>query len=93
MSENVYVYDCTVRGGRHVLVAFYDDHIGQNHDQPTGTTHAVLPVGSRRVRLTQLVTDLDRLTPPSETRDAPGGRLPLLLTEFPVFVEPLDHPQ
>jgi len=90
MPENVYVYECTVRGGRRVLVAFYDDHIAQNHDQPTGTVHAELPVGGRRVRLTQLVTELDQTTPPVETRDVAGRRLALLLTEFPVLVEPFD---
>ena len=89
MPDNVYVYECTVRGGRKVLVAFYDDHVARNHDEPAASTTAVLPVGSRRVRVTPIVTDVDQTAPQVETLDAPGGRLQVKLTEFPVFFEPL----
>ncbi|MCU0980633.1 MAG: hypothetical protein MUF25_15900, partial [Pirellulaceae bacterium] len=87
MSNNVYVYECTVRGGRQVLVAFYDDHLARNHDEPAGSMTAVVPVGSRRVRATHIVTEIDQASPRTETLDAPSGRLRLTLTEFPVFLE------
>lgn len=92
MSEYVYVYECTVRGGRKVLVAFYDDHIARNHDEPAASTTALLPVGSRCARVTHIVTEVDETTPRVETLDAPGGRLRLELTGFPVFVESVDAP-
>lgn len=89
MPEFVYVYECTVRGGRKVLVAFHDDHVARNHDEPPASLPVVLPVGSRRVRVSHLVTDLDQAEPRVETHDAPDGRLRWTLTEFPVFLEPL----
>jgi hypothetical protein len=92
MPENVYVYECAMRDGRKVLVAFHDDHIAQNHDEPTGTAAAVLPVGFPRCRLTSIVTQIDQAEPRVELLDAPGGRLKLTLTEFPVFVEGASAP-
>jgi hypothetical protein len=89
MPEYVYVYECTVRGGRRVFVAFYDDHVARNHDEPMGGTSVVLSPGSRRVRLTHVVTEIDQPRPQSDVLEAPGGRLRLRLTEFPVFLEPL----
>jgi hypothetical protein len=92
MPEFIYLYECTVRGGRKVWVAFHDDHVARNHDEPPPSVAAVLPVGSRRVCVTQLVTDVDQTAPCVETHDAPGGRLRLSLSELPLFLEPLESP-
>ena len=48
MPKNVYVYECVVKDGERVLVAFYDDHIGQNHDEPLGITQVEIPVPGKR---------------------------------------------
>jgi hypothetical protein len=88
MPEYLFVYECTVRGGRKVLVAFCDDHIGQNHDEPLAEMEAVLPCPDGPVRLTHIVTDLDATQPRTELLRAVGGRLSLRLTEYPVFLEP-----
>jgi hypothetical protein len=83
MPDYSYVYECTVRSGRKVLVAFFDDHSARNHDEPASSTTALVPVGSRRVRVTHIVTDVDQTAPQSETQDASGGLLRTSLTEFP----------
>ncbi len=51
---------------------------------------AMARVGSRRVRVTHIVSDVDQTAPQVETQDAPGGHLRRSLTEFPLFLEPLD---
>ncbi len=89
MPDHVYVYECTVRGGRKVLVAFLDDHVARNHDEPAPRSAAAVPLGAARARVTHIVTELDQTEPRVEVLDAAGGRLPLRLTGFPVFVEPL----
>ena len=87
MPENVYVYKCTVRGGKKVLVAFYDDHIGQNHDQATGQTSAEIPLEGKRARVTHIITEIDHTEPKVEQVDVDRGTLRLTLTEYPVFIE------
>ena len=89
MPDYVYVYECAVRGGRKVLVAFLDDHVARNHDERAPMVTAAIPIGAARARVTHIVTELDQTEPRVETLDAPGGRLPLPLTAFPAFVEPL----
>ena len=89
LPDYVYVYECTVRGGRKVLVAFYDDHVARNHDEPLQGTTVTLPIRSARARVSHIVTEIDQTAPQVETLDASHGRLEIRLTEFPVFVEPL----
>ena len=88
MGEHRFVYDCTVRGRRRVLVAFCDDHVGQNHDQPHAEMDATIPLADGPARLTHIVTDLDAAEPKTETLQPANGRLRLRLTEYPVFIEP-----
>lgn len=87
MPEYLYVYDCTVRGGRRVLVAFCDDHIGQNHDEPSAEMEAVIPFPSGPARRTHIVTDLNATEPKADLLPAAGGQLRLRLSEYPVFLE------
>ncbi|MBP7934669.1 MAG: SGNH/GDSL hydrolase family protein [Phycisphaerae bacterium] len=87
--DYIYAYQCTVQGGRRVLVAFYDDHIARNHDQETGSGTAILPVGADRVRVTHSITGVDQTEPDVQILASPGGRLAIRLTPFPVFIEPL----
>lgn len=87
MPEYLYVYECTVRGARKVLVAFCDDHIGQNHDEPLAEMDASIPFPDGPVRATHIITALDVTTPKTDWLQATGGRLRLRLTEYPVFLE------
>jgi len=87
LPKHLYAYECTARGGRRVLAAFCDDHVGQNHDQPLAEMDAALPFPDGPVRLTRIVTDLDATEPKTETLQATGGLLRLRLTEYPVFLE------
>lgn len=84
---DIYVYECLVQDGRQVLVAFHDDHIGQNHDQATGETAARIPVQGSRVRITSIVTEIGKTTPQVREVDVAGGVLRTKLTEYPVFIE------
>ncbi len=90
MPEHVYLYECTVRSGRKVYVAFYDDHVARNHDGKPGGATVQLPFNSRRVRLTHIVTQIDQTEARIETRSGSHSRLQIPLTESPVFLEPLD---
>ena len=87
MPENVYVYQCEVKDGHKVLVAFYDDHVGQNHDEPTGQIAAKIPLRGRHARITHIVTQIDRTEPEVVRAALDRGVLRLRLTEYPVFVE------
>jgi hypothetical protein len=86
--ENFYLYECTVRNGRKVLVAVYDDHIGQNHDQPLGSIKADIPFSGSQAKVTHIVTELDQTEPQVELVKVENGRIHLDLSEYPVFIEP-----
>jgi len=88
MPDGLYVYECTVRDGRRVLVAFCDDHVGQNHNQPTAEMEAQIPFPARRATITHIVTEVDRSLPETQQVDVGRGYLRLRLTESPVFIEP-----
>lgn len=90
-SDSVYVYRCDCEGGRTVLVAFCDDHIGQNHDQPSATLTGAIRTPWPRVRVTEIVTQVGQTQPETQIRDVAGGRLRLTLTEYPVFIESADN--
>jgi len=90
MPENVYVYECSVGEGKRVLVAFYDDHVGQNHDEPTGQVDAEIPLTGRHARITHVVTRIDRTEPKVEQAGADAGVLRIRLGEYPVFIEATD---
>lgn len=72
LPEYLYAYECTVRGGRRVLVAFCDDHVVRTttNSSPKWTP----PSHSRTdlVRLTRIVTDLD--VDRTQNRGASGQR-------------------
>ena len=87
LPEGVYVYECSVREGKKVLVAFYDDHIGQNHDEPTGEMAASIPWRGGRARVTHVITEIDQTEPKVELVQPRGGTLRMKLTEYPVFIE------
>jgi hypothetical protein len=86
-APNTYVYECLLQNGRQVLVAFHDDHIGQNHDQPTGVVSADIPVKGSRARVTSIITEIGRKSPQVREADVTGGLLRMQLTEYPVFIE------
>jgi hypothetical protein len=86
-SDSVYIYRCTVKDNKTVLVAFCDDHIGQNHDQPTARISATIPVSWRRASMTHIIKDIGQRIPKVEPVHAAGGRLRIELTEYPVFIE------
>lgn len=88
-GKNVYLYRCLRKDGREVLVAFFDDHIGQNHDQPTGETTATIAVGAGRARVTQIIRRIGQSRAKTVERKTAAGQLRLRLTEYPVFVEPI----
>jgi len=89
MPAGVYVHDCRMRAGRRVLVAFHDDHIGQNHDQPTGSMNAMIPCSARQVRITRIITKIGQTAPDTQITDVAGGSLRIKLTEYPVLIEPV----
>jgi len=84
---DIYVYDCLVKDGRQILVAFYDDHIGQNHDQATGQISAKIPVRGTQARITSSITEIGRPLPKVRKVRVTGGVLRTTLTEYPVFIE------
>jgi hypothetical protein len=88
MPKNVYVYECIVRDGRKVLVAFYDDHIGQNHDEPLGVTQVEIPSSGMHAELTRIIKEIGKTEPVTERLVAKNGKLVLALGEYPVFIEP-----
>ena len=49
--------------GRRVLVAFHDDHIGQNRDQATGEIAAEIPVQGTQAQVTSIITEIGRTEP------------------------------
>lgn len=84
---DVYVYQCTVHNGRRVLVAFYDDHIGQNHNEALGTIPVKIPFGGVSARLTHIITEIGQTHPEVEQLKSNAGVLQVTLSEFPVFIE------
>jgi len=87
VPDTAYAYECLVRGGRKVIVAFCDDHIAQNHDEPTGTVAIAIPFDAPSARLTHIVAEPDETEPKVETLRPAAGRLRLTLTELPIFLE------
>ncbi len=85
--EDIYVYECLVRDGRRVLVAFHDDHIGQNHDELTAEAAAKIPVQGNHVEITSIITEIGRTEPKVHEVAVSGGVLETNLTEYPVFIE------
>jgi hypothetical protein len=86
-NANAFVYRCTLNDERLVWVAFCDDHIGQNHDQPTASVLATVPVGRQRLRVTHSITEIGQTKPKVVQTQAKRGQLQLRLTEYPVFIE------
>jgi len=86
-QAGIYVYECLVQDGRHVLVAFHDDHIGQNHDQTSGETAAEIPVEGTQAQITPIITEIGQTAPRVRTVDVAGGVLRTKLTEYPIFIE------
>ena len=84
---DIYVYECVVKDGRRVLVAFHDDHIGQNHDQATGEIAAKIPVQGTQAQITSIITEIGKTKPKIREVRVAGGVLRTTLTEYPVFIE------
>lgn len=89
MPENVYVYECIVKGGKKVLVAFYDDHIAQNMDEPQGTTNVEIPFAGNDAKVTHVISELDQKEAKVDRIKVMGGKIKMDLTEYPVFIEPV----
>jgi len=87
MPADIYVYECIVKGGRKVLVAFYDDHIGQNHDEPAGEVDAQIPFHGSSAQVTHIIKDIGQVKPQVERMEAINGKVRLTLSEYPVFIE------
>ncbi|MCL4206736.1 MAG: hypothetical protein KJ000_29985 [Pirellulaceae bacterium] len=90
-ADSVFVYRADLGQDRFVLIAFCDDHIGQNHDEPTAVTQGTIPWRTRRARVTQAITEIGVTEAKTEQVEARGGMLRLQLTEYPVFIEPVDE--
>ncbi len=88
MPDNVFVYHCQLEQDRQVLVAFYDDHIGQNHDEPMGEIEMRIPVSAQEVQITEIISRVGQIQPRVRSATVENGRLALRLTEYPVFIEP-----
>jgi len=86
-AADIYVYECLLQNGRQVLVAFHDDHIGQNHDQATGEIAAVIPIQGTQAQITSIITEIGRAVPKVRKVGVAGGVLRTKLTEYPVFIE------
>ncbi len=86
-SDEIYVYECLMKDGRRVLVAFHDDHLGQDHDQATGETAAVIPFLEPRAQVTSIITKIGQTKPKVRAVDVADGVLRMVLTEYPVFIE------
>lgn len=82
-----YLQKPELRNGRRVLVAFHDDHIGQNHDQQTGEMAAAIPVQGAQIQVTSIITDIGQTAPKVRKLDVADGVLRIKLTEYPVFIE------
>lgn len=91
-AQYVFLYECTVRDNKRVFVAFCDDHVARNHDEPPAVATAEVALGAEHARVTYSVTDLDQTEPKVEILPSPKGRLSLRVTEYPVFIEPLASP-
>ncbi len=75
LQENAYVYRCRLEGGRQVVVAFCDDHIGQNHDQPMGEVKTQIPLRASVAQVTQIISRIGQ-TQPDVTREEVKKRSP-----------------
>jgi hypothetical protein len=87
MPHGIYVYENTLKNRKKVLIAFYDDYIGQNDDQPTATKQFNLPFPGKSATVTEVITGLDQTVANVKQVKTVNGKLPLLLTEYPVFIE------
>jgi hypothetical protein len=85
--QYIYIYMCTVKDGKTVIVAFYDDQIGQNLDEPLGMADYQLSFRANSARITHIITEIDQTEPKVEQVKTENGKLPLLLTEYPIFIE------
>ena len=83
----IYVYECLLRDDRRVLIAFHDDHIGQNHDQATGVVAAKIPVEGSRALITSSITEIGQTEPKVREVSITGEVLRTKLTEYPIFIE------
>ena len=86
---DTYLYRCTLKDDKPLLVAFCDDHVGQNHDQPIARVAASVNVPWRDVHITHVITDIGQTQPNVDKAVVSNGKLKLELTEFPVFIEEL----
>lgn len=89
MPKNIYVYECMVKKNTRVLVAFYDDLNARNHDEPSVTAQAEVPLSCRRARLTHIITEIDQKEPHVEEVVVKDGKVTLTVSPYPVFIEPI----
>jgi len=87
MPQGVYVYENTLKSGKKVLIAFYDDYVGQNEGEPTATKPFELPFAGKEATVTDVITGLAQTEAKVQQVKAQNGKLPLLLTEYPGFIE------
>ncbi len=88
---DIYVYECLVKDDKQVLVAFHDDHIGQNHDQPTGVASASIDTPWTQARITHIITEVGKTKPKVEQVEVSNQQLRIALTEYPVFIEAVER--
>ena len=69
------------------MVAFCDDHIGQNHDQPMGEVKTQIPLRASVAQVTQIISRIGQTQPDVTREEVKNGRLAIRLTEYPVFIE------
>ncbi len=87
VPDSAYVYECTLRGGKTAIVAFCDDHVARNHDEPGPTIGVSIPWQRPTARVSHIVTELGQTDPRIEIVETRNGRLSLRLTQYPVIVD------
>jgi len=87
LPRGVFVYENTLKNGKKVIIAFYDDFIGQNYGTPLGTKKFDIPFSGKSATVTDVITGIDQTVAKSRQVKAKKGKLPLQLTEYPVFIE------
>jgi hypothetical protein len=87
-DKEIFAYQFTVKE-KPVYVFWYEDRHHQLPGEKEGNRKIEFDIGSDQALVTQIATDMDLKPPHGETRQTAKGKLPLNITETPIFVEPI----